>query len=93
MLSNATNQPKSTVELGYMCPRGLSGPPTIKSIYLLYSTSSFLINQREMNTAVGVLTFFYLGYLKDKEYTLPKTCTDRLKRTIIRDMRHFPRSN
>ena len=27
MLSNATNQPKSTVELGFMCPRGLSGPP------------------------------------------------------------------
>ena len=26
MLSNATNQPKSTVELGYMCPRGLTGP-------------------------------------------------------------------
>ena len=26
MLSNATNQPKSTVELGYKCPRGLSGP-------------------------------------------------------------------
>ena len=24
MLSNATNQPKSTVELGYMCPRGHS---------------------------------------------------------------------
>ena len=27
LLSNATNQQKSTVELGYMCPRGLSGPP------------------------------------------------------------------
>ena len=27
MLSNATNQPKSTVELGYMCPWGLLGPP------------------------------------------------------------------
>ena len=26
MLSNATNQPKSTVELGFMCRRGLSGP-------------------------------------------------------------------
>ena len=26
MLSNATNQPKSTVELGYLCPRGLSDP-------------------------------------------------------------------
>ena len=25
MLSNATNQPKSNVELGYMCPRGLLG--------------------------------------------------------------------
>ena len=25
MLSYATNQPKSTVELGYMCPRGLLG--------------------------------------------------------------------
>ena len=23
---NATNQPKSTVELGYMCPRWLTGP-------------------------------------------------------------------
>ena len=29
MLSNATNQPKSTVEFGYMCPRGLSGPPAV----------------------------------------------------------------
>ena len=29
MLSNATNQPKSTVELGYMCPRGLAGPPAV----------------------------------------------------------------
>ena len=26
---NATNQPKSTVELGYMCPRGLNGPPAV----------------------------------------------------------------
>ena len=29
MLSNATNQPKSTVELGYMCPRELTGPPAV----------------------------------------------------------------
>ena len=29
MLSNATNQPISTVELGYMCPRGLLGPPAV----------------------------------------------------------------
>ena len=29
MLTNATNQPKSTLELGYMCPRGLSGPPVV----------------------------------------------------------------
>ena len=26
---NATNQPKSTVERGYMCPRGLTGPPAV----------------------------------------------------------------
>ena len=32
MLSNATNQPKSTVELGYMCHRGLSGPPAVTLI-------------------------------------------------------------
>ena len=25
---NATNQP-TTVELGYMCPRGLTGPPAL----------------------------------------------------------------
>ena len=29
LLSNATNQPKSIVELGYMCPRGLTGPPAV----------------------------------------------------------------
>ena len=29
MLSNATNQPKSTVELGYKCPRGLTGPQAV----------------------------------------------------------------
>ena len=29
MLSNATNQPMSTVELGYMCPRGLTGPTAV----------------------------------------------------------------
>ena len=29
MLSNATNQPKSTAEPGYMYPRGLSGPPAV----------------------------------------------------------------
>ena len=34
MLSNATNQPKSTVELGYMCPRGLTGPPAKWAIQL-----------------------------------------------------------
>ena len=27
MLSNTTNQPKSTEELCYICPRGLLGPP------------------------------------------------------------------
>ena len=26
---NATNQPKSTVELGYMCPRELTGPQAV----------------------------------------------------------------
>ena len=26
---NATNQPKSTVELGYMFPRGLTSPPAV----------------------------------------------------------------
>ena len=29
MFSNVTNQPKPTVELGYMCPRGLPGPPAV----------------------------------------------------------------
>ena len=29
MLSNATNQPKSTIKLGYMFPRALSGPPAV----------------------------------------------------------------
>ena len=28
-LQTATNQPKSTVEFGYSCPRGLIGPPAV----------------------------------------------------------------
>ena len=28
-LKNATNQPKSTAEFGYMCPRRLYGPPAL----------------------------------------------------------------
>ena len=37
MLSKVTNQPKSTIELGYMCPGGLSGPPAVTLIkYLKY---------------------------------------------------------
>ena len=40
----------------------------IKSIYIMYmySTSSFLKNQREMNTTLGVLTFFILATLRTK---------------------------
>ena len=26
---NVTNQTKSTVKIGYMCPRGLTGPPAV----------------------------------------------------------------
>ena len=29
MSQNATNQPKSTVKSGYMCPRGFFGPPAV----------------------------------------------------------------
>ena len=29
MLLNATNQPKSTVEIDYICPRGLLGSPAV----------------------------------------------------------------
>ena len=35
MLSNATNQPKKTVELSYMCPRGLMGPLAVTLTKLL----------------------------------------------------------
>ena len=35
MLSNATNQSKSTVELGYMRPKGLTGPPAVTLTRLL----------------------------------------------------------
>ena len=42
MLSNATDQPKSTVELGYMCPQGLSGPPAVE-----HSPSSWNIRRQK----------------------------------------------
>ena len=44
MLSNATNQPKKTVELGYMCPRRLLGPPKVKSYgrRLLQNENNFI---------------------------------------------------
>ena len=46
MLSNATNQSKSTVELGYMCPRGLLGPPAVTlTKKLKYEKKKDLINK------------------------------------------------
>ena len=35
MLSNDTNQPKSTVELGYICPRGFFDPQAVTLTQLL----------------------------------------------------------
>ena len=40
---NATDQPKSIVELGYMCPRGLSGPPAVTLTNVFY-ISPLMIN-------------------------------------------------
>ena len=51
MLSNATNQPKSTVELGYMCPRGLSGQKS----------------ERKRAFDVNYDFYFYLLFLFNKE--------------------------
>ena len=41
------------------------------------------------STGTWCFDFFHLGYLKDKEYTFPKTCTGGQKRTIIRNMRQI----
>ena len=66
MLSNAMNQPKSTVELGYMCPRGLTGPP-----------NSFLFkpagNGNRTHDIQCPWIFLWVYYLKDKIYFLTKT--------------------
>ena len=43
MLSNATHQPKSIIEIGYMCPRGLIGPPAVLlTKYLKYKSRLLL---------------------------------------------------
>ena len=51
---NAKNQLKLTVELGYMCPRGLSGPPAIRfqklmlsDIYTTKGTGSPILRRSE----------------------------------------------
>ena len=68
MLSNATNQPKSTVELGYMCPRGLSGPPAnhsgevIKMWYQKYLVTSI---------KVGCATRSLVRELRSKDWRIP----------------------
>ena len=40
---NATNQPKSTGELGYMCPREISGPPAVTIIKKLKYKKRLLV--------------------------------------------------
>ena len=42
MFSKRYNQPKSAVELGYMCPRGLSGPPVVTLIKKLKYIETFI---------------------------------------------------
>ena len=46
MLSKAKYQPKSTVELGYMCPRGLLGPPAVTSKQKAFQK---LVQRMELN--------------------------------------------
>ena len=52
----------------------------------MYSTSSFLKKPTGNEHHTWCFDFFHLGYIRDKENTFPKTCTDGLKRTSIRDM-------
>ena len=45
MLLNATNQPKSTVEIGYMCPGGLTGPPAVTlAVFSFFLNFNYLVS-------------------------------------------------
>ena len=54
MLSYVTNQPKSTIELGYMCPRGLSGPPAVTLTEKLKYKKDINFRKSNVITFVGV---------------------------------------
>ena len=54
MLSNATNQPKSTVELDFMCPCGFFGPSAVILIkYLKYKKSCIRHFKLDSNNDIG----------------------------------------
>ena len=48
MLSTPTIQPKSTVELDYMCPRGLSGPTAVTRTKWLKYEKRFQLAVRKL---------------------------------------------
>ena len=56
MLSNATNQPKSAVEFGYMFTRGLLGPPVVKLLIIVnnkyYIFARHVLDKTNINTLV-----------------------------------------
>ena len=45
------NHPKSTVEFGYMCPRGLTGPPAVTTHHLneIQKETSTYLNKIDQN--------------------------------------------
>ena len=79
MLSNATNQPKSTIELGYMCPRGLSGPPKVtlakklKYKKRLYSDVYIILYRMSLNIFL-IYTIYLLCCLFIDFYDLSAWC-------------------
>ena len=80
MLSNATNQPKSIVELGYMYPRGLIGPPALRALkikaFCFEIVRDFdIISVLQFHSSIFVIFPTFHSWLLSRFYLLLFACT------------------
>ena len=70
---NATHLPKSTVELGYMCPRGLTGPP------LYFDPFRIALNRQWYIMAIWTAKHLFSSDLQESVQTMKKRCSSFCK--------------
>ena len=92
---NATNQPKSTIELGYMCLRVFTGPPAVmtpeqdKSISGFETKVETRCQEDVCSFCLPDYTIIILTINNNKQYKMKRTCNITVSKAVNRQQISF----